>query len=98
MDLLPNALHIAPFIVHDAGDEIVPVGNSREAAAELKRLGIAHEYREETGYGHGSKMIGDNFDRLFAWFAAHPRPKAAQRKHFRPEEPTGRVEGRQMDD
>ena len=80
LDLLRNARHLAPYIIHDAGDEIVPVENSREAAAELKRLGIAHEYREETGYGHGSKMIGDNFGRLFAWFAAHPRPQSVTRE------------------
>lgn len=75
MDLLPNARMVPPFIVHDEHDPIVPVENSRAAAAELARLGISHQYREESGYGHGSGLIGDNFDRMFAWFEAHPKPR-----------------------
>lgn len=74
-DLLPNARMVPPFIVHDEHDPIVPVDNSRAAAAELARLGITHHYREESGYGHGSGLIGDNFDRMFAWFDAHPKPR-----------------------
>lgn len=73
MDLLPAARGLDPFIIHDAGDPIVPVKKSRLAAAELAALGISHRYREEQGYGHESRMISDNLPRIFDWFAAHRR-------------------------
>lgn len=73
LDLLPNARHLAPFLVHDADDPIVPAGNSRTAVARLGELGISHRYREEIGYGHASALIGDNFARLFDWFGQHRR-------------------------
>lgn len=76
LDVLPNARHLAPLIVHDAGDNIVSVENSRAADKELRKLGLDHQYREESGYGHASRMIGDNLPRVFKWFDAHPRPKS----------------------
>ena len=81
MQLLPNALHLAPFIIHSEDDPIVPVSNSRIPAQKLAELGISFQYREEHGYGHKSKMIGDNFDRLFQWLNLHPR--VSQPKHIR---------------
>lgn len=73
VDLLPAAQALEPFIIHDAGDEIVHPDGSRLAAARLKELGIRHNYREETGYGHGSKLIGDNLPRLFDWMKGRRR-------------------------
>lgn len=73
LELLPNAFHLAPYIVHDASDPIVSVEHSRAAARRLERLGQPYVYREEHGYGHSSKMIGDNLDRLFLWMNAHRR-------------------------
>jgi predicted esterase len=73
VDLLPNALHLAPFIIHDAGDDVIPIDHSRRAASELARLGISFQYREETGYGHSSKLIGGNLERIFHWLEQHPR-------------------------
>lgn len=75
-DLLGNALHLDPLIIHDADDPILPVSESQAAAAALARAGISHALRVERGYGHASKMIGDNFDRIFAWFET--RRRAAQ--------------------
>ena len=73
IDLMENARHLAPFIIHDTGDDVVPVDDSRRAARRLVDLGISFQYREETGYAHSSKMIGDNLPRVFDWFLAHPR-------------------------
>jgi N-acetyl-anhydromuramyl-L-alanine amidase AmpD/predicted esterase len=78
-DLLPNARLVPALYIHDEHDPIVPVANSRSAVAELSRLGISHQYREESGYGHGSGLIGDNFDRMFDWFDAHPRQRHPNR-------------------
>ena len=74
----------APFVIHDFEDPIVDVRRSHRPCEILAGLGISFQYREEIGYGHGSRMIGDNLDRVFAWFAAHPRPKAAPGKTFPP--------------
>lgn len=71
LELLPNALHLDPLIIHDATDPIVSVEHSRGAAARLQGLGISYSYREEQGYGHDSRMIGDNLDRVFEWMNAH---------------------------
>lgn len=78
-DLLPNARHLAPFIIHDADDDVVPIDHSRRAASELTRLGISFQYREESGYGHSSKLIGDNLERIFNWLDQHPRVTRPQR-------------------
>ncbi len=71
LELLPNALHLDPLIIHDATDPIVSVEHSRSAVARLQGLGISYSYREEQGYGHDSRMIGDNLDRVFEWLNAH---------------------------
>jgi predicted esterase len=73
MELLPNALHLAPFIIHDKDDPIVSVEHSRRAERELKRLAIPFRYKEEQGFGHASKMIGANFPELFDWLDSHKR-------------------------
>lgn len=70
-DLIKNAEHLNPFIIHDEDDPIVPVSNSREPLELLAVNGISFRYKEEHGYGHASKMIGDNFDELFNWLNAN---------------------------
>ncbi len=70
-DLLPNAELLDPFIIHDADDPIVNVKNSRKPVSIFGKLGVSFRYKEEHGYGHASKMIGDNFENLFDWFDAH---------------------------
>ena len=72
-DLLPNAEHLSPFIIHSEDDPVVPVSGSRIPAAQLAELGISFRYKEENGYGHASKMIGDNFPELFNWLDSHRR-------------------------
>ncbi len=73
LELMPNAQHLSPFIIHSEDDPIVPVTNSRNAAQKLAQLGISFRYLEEHGYGHSSKMIGDNLERMFEWMKDHPR-------------------------
>jgi poly(3-hydroxybutyrate) depolymerase len=76
MDLLPSARNLSPFVIHDDIDPIVRVENSREPAAALARAGLSVQYREESGYGHASRMIGDNLPRILEWFNDHPRKTA----------------------
>jgi hypothetical protein len=82
LELLPNALHLSPFIIHDTGDPIVPVEESRAAARRLVDLGISFRYKEETGYGHSSKIIGDNLQCLFDWMEHHPSIERPRRISF----------------
>ncbi|MGC8842302.1 MAG: hypothetical protein ACP5QZ_12745, partial [Candidatus Sumerlaeaceae bacterium] len=58
---------------------IVPVEQSRRPVARLAQQGISHVYREEIGYGHASRMIGDNLRRVLAWFVEHPREAKPRR-------------------
>jgi hypothetical protein len=78
-EMIRNARNLAPFVIHDSLDDIVPVENSRMPVELLAHFGISHEYREETGYAHSSKLIGDNLPRVFEWFNQHPR--VARPKH-----------------
>ena len=63
-DLLPNALHLSPFVIHDALDDVIPVDESRRPVQRLAQLGISYRYREEHEYGHESRLIGDNLGRV----------------------------------
>ncbi len=68
-ELLPAARNLSPLIIHDADDDVISVQQSRDAAKRLADLGVSFQYREEHGYGHSSRMIGDNLQRVFDWFA-----------------------------
>ena len=81
-DLLSNARHLSPFMIHDTDDPIVPVRNFRDTAIKLASLGISFSYKEEQGYGHNSKMIGDNFSQLFDWMNGKKRIAKPRRISF----------------
>ncbi|MCP4594849.1 MAG: alpha/beta fold hydrolase [bacterium] len=81
-ELLPNARHLAPLIIHDTGDDVVSVEQSRQPARRLAELGISHQYREEHGFGHSSKMIGASLPRMFEWFDRHHRVNQPRRVTF----------------
>jgi len=81
-DLLPNARHLRPFMIHSSDDPVVPVKGSREPASLLANLGISFRYKEEDGYGHASRMIGDNFPELFDWMKKHERIDRPRRISF----------------
>ncbi|MGC8742043.1 MAG: PHB depolymerase family esterase [Candidatus Sumerlaeaceae bacterium] len=78
-ELVVAAANLSPFVIHDAVDPIVPVEQSRRPVARLAQQGISHVYREEIGYGHASRMIGDNLRRVLAWFVEHPREAKPRR-------------------
>jgi predicted esterase len=66
-DLLPNALHLDPLIVHGDHDEIVSVEHSRAAERALASLGIPHYYWERGGYRHLDNMINECLWAAFDW-------------------------------
>lgn len=78
-DMLASARWLDPFAIHDVGDPIVPVEFSREPMSMLASMGIGARYREERGYGHESRMIGDNFERVFSWLEDHRRVERPSR-------------------
>lgn len=89
-DLMGNMAPLDPLIIHSGDDDVVPVSGGREAAHWLAERGISFRYVEESGYGHSSTLIGDNFDRIFAWFAAHRRdPKPATVSYTTRRAPSG---------
>jgi hypothetical protein len=51
-------------------------------AARLAALGISFQYREESGFGHRSALIGANLPRVLDWFNAHPRVQRPRRLRF----------------
>ncbi|NUP88581.1 MAG: dienelactone hydrolase family protein [Candidatus Sumerlaeia bacterium] len=57
LDLLPNARHLAPLIIHGDADEVVPPSGSREASRVLTELGIGHRLTIAPGVGHESSLI-----------------------------------------
>jgi poly(3-hydroxybutyrate) depolymerase len=74
-----GAVNLDPSVIHDIPDPIVPVEQSRAPVAVMAARGISHVYREEVGYGHASRMIGDNLPRVFEWFTHHSREDKPRR-------------------
>jgi predicted esterase len=77
--LLANAGHFDPFIIHAADDDVVPVKYSRMPSQLLAKQKLAFHYREETGYGHASSLIGDNLNRIFERFLRAERVSCPRR-------------------
>ncbi len=63
---------IPQFVVHGDADASVPVTASRAMVAEMKRLGIVHEYREVRGGDHGGIVI-PHLAAAFDFFDRHAR-------------------------
>jgi poly(3-hydroxybutyrate) depolymerase len=64
--------HIPVLCVHGDADVVVPVDGSRILVAEMKRLGIEHEYIEVKGGTHGD-VVGPNCARIVEYFSQHQR-------------------------
>ncbi|MBN2446232.1 MAG: prolyl oligopeptidase family serine peptidase [Phycisphaerae bacterium] len=79
LDMLPNARHLAPLIIHDEDDDVVPVTQSRLPTRRLIELGISCQYREEHGYAHSSRLIADNLPRIIEWFDCHRLVRCPER-------------------
>ncbi|MDD4278687.1 MAG: prolyl oligopeptidase family serine peptidase [Candidatus Sumerlaeales bacterium] len=70
-ELLPNAMNLDPFIMHDCNDKVVDPNLSRREAAALTKLGISLRYLETAGYGHSTAMLCDNIDEICQWILNH---------------------------
>jgi poly(3-hydroxybutyrate) depolymerase len=63
---------IPEIVVHGDADPTVPVAASRVMVAELKRLGVEHQYIEVPGGNHMS-VVAPNAAAVFEFFAAHKK-------------------------
>ena len=63
------AKHAAPtFIVHGDADKLIPVRQSRELVAEMKKCDVMCEYLEVKGMGHTSFEALPYLPKLAGWF------------------------------
>jgi dipeptidyl aminopeptidase/acylaminoacyl peptidase len=58
--------------VHGDADRTAPVEASRAMVAELKKLGVEHEYIEVKGGTHGD-VVAPNIPRIVDFFLRHRR-------------------------
>jgi predicted peptidase len=65
---------VPAYIVHGDDDRIAPVDGSRVMVAELKKLGIEHEYHEIPGGTHGD-VVGPAVPRIVDFFLKHSRSR-----------------------
>lgn len=82
IEYMENAGALDPLIIHSRDDDVVSIRNSHVSVHALLRQGASFRFIEENGYGHSSQMIGDNFDRIFAWFAEHRRVPEPKEIHY----------------
>ncbi|MEO8377184.1 MAG: alpha/beta fold hydrolase [Candidatus Sumerlaeota bacterium] len=75
LDLLGNVEYLNPLFIHGDNDPAVDVQRSRDADAELTKLGIAHKYIELPGVGHESSMISDMLPTIGDWIRDKRRKK-----------------------
>jgi dienelactone hydrolase len=66
----PQVKTIPQFVVHGDADTTAPVERSRTMVAELKRLGIEHQYVEVPGGTHGN-VVAPNLAGMFDFFDRH---------------------------
>ena len=65
------------LIVHGTADSIFPVTIARENADKYRREGHEVSYIEVAGLGHAWASDADINERIWAFFAAHPRSRGA---------------------
>ena len=63
----PQVKTIPQFVVHGDADTTAPVERSRTMVAELKRLGVEHQYVEVPGGSHGN-VVAPNLAGMFEFF------------------------------
>ena len=68
----PQVKTIPQFVVHGDADTTAPVERSRTMVAELKRLGIEHQYVEVPGGTHGN-VVAPNLAGMFEFFDRHKK-------------------------
>jgi poly(3-hydroxybutyrate) depolymerase len=79
---LERIRHVPEIVVHGDADPTVNVQGSRAMVAQMKALGIEHQYIEVPGGNH-SGVVGPNLAAVIAFFDAHPKKQPA------PQRPTG---------
>jgi poly(3-hydroxybutyrate) depolymerase len=68
----PQVKTIPQFVVHGDADTTAPVERSRTMAAELKRLGVEHQYVEVPRGTHGN-VVAPNLTGMFDFFDRHKK-------------------------
>ncbi len=64
--------NVPAYIVHGDSDRSIPVEDARVMVAELKKLGVPHEYHEIPGGTHGS-VLGPAIPHIVEFFSQHKR-------------------------
>jgi dienelactone hydrolase len=62
--------HLPQFVVHGDADATVPVDQSRSMVAEMKKLGVTHQYIEVPGGTHGG-VVAPNLRAMFEFFGRY---------------------------
>lgn len=75
-EFLPNIVHLPVWAFHGAADPNVPVKGSRDAVAELKRLGAKPKYTEYPGVGHNCWDAAYRTKKLWSWLLEKRRAPA----------------------
>jgi poly(3-hydroxybutyrate) depolymerase len=78
----PQARQIPQFIVQGDADTTVPVQYARDMVAELKRLGVSHQYVEVAGGTH-SGSVAPNLPAMFDFLDRH-RKQVQAASHAQP--------------
>jgi len=68
----PQVKHIPQFVVHGDADTTASVERSRTMVAELKRIGVEHQYVEVPGGTHGG-VVAPNLKGMFDFFDRHKK-------------------------
>lgn len=74
---LDKVKHIPQFVVHGDADATVSVAGSRAMVAQLKALGVAHQYTEVPGGSHGG-VVAPNLAAMVEFFNAHSKSTSPQ--------------------
>ncbi|PHY11535.1 MAG: hypothetical protein CK533_04650 [Acidobacterium sp.] len=74
---LDKVKHIPQFVVHGDADASVSVAGSRAMVAQLKALGVAHQYTEVPGGSHGG-VVAPNLAAMVEFFNAHSKSTSPQ--------------------
>jgi poly(3-hydroxybutyrate) depolymerase len=64
--------HIPQFVVHGDADATASVEQSRTMVAEMKRIGVEHQYIEVPGGTHGG-VVAPNLRAMFDFFDRHKK-------------------------
>ena len=72
---LAQMKNLPQFVVHGDADATVSVQRSRAMVAEIKKLGIVHQYIEVPGGTHGS-IVAPNLKAMFDFFDQHRKAGA----------------------